>query len=51
VYNKTANMIVKSKNKYILYNKTGTKKLGEFKTKKEAQEREKQIRYFSFTKS
>lgn len=39
-------MIKKQSNKWILYSKDGSKKLGEFKTKKEAVEREKQINYF-----
>lgn len=39
-------MIKKKNNKWILYSKDGTQKLGEFKTKKEAVDREKQINYF-----
>ena len=39
-------MIKKQKSKYVLYSHDGKKKLGEFKTKKEAEKREKQIRFF-----
>lgn len=39
-------MIVKEGNYYILYSKNGKKKLGKFKTKKEAIKREKQILYY-----
>jgi len=39
-------MIRKEGTKFVLYNKTGTRKLGEFRTKKEAEKREKQILYF-----
>lgn len=39
-------IIVKEKSSWILYNKSGTKVLGKFRTKKEAVEREKEINYF-----
>lgn len=39
-------MIKKEGTKYILYSKDGKKKLGTFRTKKEAKERERQIKYF-----
>jgi hypothetical protein len=39
-------MIKKMGNKFVLMNKGGTKKLGEFKTLKEAAKREKQIQFF-----
>ena len=39
-------MIIKKGSKYVLMSKDGTKKLGDFKTKKEAMHREKQINYF-----
>ena len=35
-------MIKKEGNKYTLYSKDGTKKLGTYKTKKEVEKREKQ---------
>ena len=44
-------MIVKSNSKWTLFNKEGTKKLGEFKTKKEAQEREKQVLFYKSQKN
>lgn len=43
-------MIVKEGSKYILYSKDGTKKLGEFASKKAAEKREKQINYFKSLK-
>lgn len=39
-------MIVKKGNKYVLLSKTGNKKLGEFDSKKKAQEREREIQFF-----
>ena len=39
-------MIKKEGNYYILYSKDGKKKLGKFKTKKKALERERQIQYW-----
>lgn len=39
-------MIKKQGTKYILYNKSGTKKLGSYKTKAAALKRERQINYF-----
>ena len=40
-------MVIKKKGyKWILYNREGTKKLGEFKTRKAALTRERQIIYF-----
>lgn len=39
-------MIKKIGNIWYLYNSTGKKVLGKFKTKKEALERERQIMYF-----
>lgn len=39
-------MIKKVKSGYKLVSKTAGKLLGEFKTKKEAEKREKQIKYF-----
>jgi hypothetical protein len=39
-------MIKKSGSKYVLYSKTGKKKLGTFKTKAGAMKRERQIKYF-----
>ena len=44
-------MIVKSNSKWTLFNKEGTKKLGEFKTKKEAEKREKQVLFFKSQKN
>lgn len=43
-------MIRKQKSKWILFSSDGKKKLGEYKTKKEALEREKQIQYFKHNK-
>lgn len=43
-------MIKKEGSQYILYTKNGKKKLGTFKTKKEALAREKQINYFKSKK-
>ncbi len=43
-------MIVKKGDKYILMSHDGTKKLGEFDTKKEAEEREREINYFKHVK-
>lgn len=40
-------MIKKVGSMWYLYNKTGTKVLGKFKTKKEAIQREQEILYFS----
>lgn len=42
-------MIRKKKSKYVLYSKSGDK-LGEFKTKKAAEKRERQIKYFKHKK-
>ena len=39
-------IIKKQGNKYILFDHTGRKRLGEFDTKKEAVKREKQIKFF-----
>ena len=40
-------MVIKKEGyKWILYNKTGEKKLGEFRTKKDAIKRERQIQFF-----
>lgn len=39
-------MIKKSKDKWILYSKDGSKKLGSFPSKEEAIKREQQINYF-----
>ena len=39
-------VIKKQKSKWILYTKDGKRKLGEFKTKKEALKRERQIQFF-----
>lgn len=39
-------MIIKEGDKYILYSKDGSKKLGEFNTRKEAEDRERVINYF-----
>lgn len=39
-------MIKKEGNYYILYSKDGKKKLGKYKTKKKALERERQIQYW-----
>ncbi len=44
-------MVIKKQGyKYILYNKTGKKKLGEFRTKKDALKRERQIQLFKHKK-
>ncbi len=43
-------MIVKSGSGYILYNHTGVKVLGRFKTLAEAKNRERQINYFKSIK-
>lgn len=43
-------MIKKEGNKYCLYSKDGTKKLGEFATREEAVKREMQIQYFKHAK-
>lgn len=43
-------MIKKQGNKYILYTKNGDKKLGEFDSKKKAEEREREIEYFKHKK-
>ena len=39
-------MIKKSGSKYVLYSKSGKKKLGTFKTMKAAMKRERQVGYF-----
>ena len=39
-------MIRKENNKYVLYSKDGSKKLGTFATKEAALKREKEILYF-----
>lgn len=39
-------MIVKQGNNWVLYSADGTKRLGTFKTKQEAEKREAQIRKF-----
>ena len=39
-------MIVKEGSMWVLKSKNGKKTLGKFKTKKEAQKREKQIQFF-----
>lgn len=39
-------MIKKQGSKYIVYSKDGKKKLGEFSSRKEAQKREKQVKFF-----
>lgn len=40
-------MVIKKEGyKWILYNHLGNKKLGEFKTKKDAVKRERQIQFF-----
>lgn len=39
-------MIKKEGNKYVLYNRDGTKKLGTFSSRKKAVEREQEIIYF-----
>jgi len=39
-------VIKKQKSKWILYTKDEKRKLGEFKTKKEALKRERQIQFF-----
>lgn len=44
-------MITKKDGKWILYTKDGKKKLGEFKTKKEAEKRERQIIALKYFKS
>ena len=43
-------MIRHKNGKWILYNHDGTKILGEFDTKEEAEKREKQINYFKYLK-
>lgn len=43
-------MIRKVGGKYILYSRRTHKKLGEFKTKQDALERERQIEYFKHLK-
>ena len=44
-------MVIKKQGyKYILYNKTSKKKLGEFRTKKAAIKRERQIQFFKYKK-
>ncbi len=43
-------MIKKEGNKYILYSKDGSKKLGVYHTKEEALKRERQIRFFKHKK-
>lgn len=43
-------MIVKKGSKYVLRTKDGAKKLGEFTTKKAAEKRERQIKYFKSRK-
>ena len=44
-------MIKKEGNKYILYSHDGSKKLGEFDSKKDAERREKVINYFKWKDS
>ena len=44
-------VIVKRKNRWFLFSKDKKKKLGEFKTKKEALKRERQIIFFKNKKS
>jgi len=45
-------MVIEKKGyKWILYSKDKSKILGEFKTKKEAVKRERQIQYFKHVKS
>lgn len=44
-------MIKKIGDKYVLFNHDGTKRLGEFATKEEAEKREKQINYFKHLKN
>tara|TARA_R100000789_G_scaffold100106_1_gene108763 strand:- start:364 stop:495 length:132 start_codon:yes stop_codon:yes gene_type:complete len=39
-------MIKKSGSKYVLYSKSGKKKLGTFKTKSGAMKRERQVKYY-----
>jgi len=39
-------MIRKSGSKYVLYSKSGKKKLGSFKTKSAAKKRERQVKYY-----
>ena len=43
-------VIVKEKSYYILYSKDKKKRLGKFKTKKEALKRERQIQFFKHMK-
>ena len=43
-------MIRKEGNKYCLYSKDGSKKLGTFDSKEKAIKREKQIKYFKHRK-
>ncbi|MBI2663311.1 hypothetical protein HYX15_02145 [Candidatus Woesearchaeota archaeon] len=44
-------MVIKKEGyKWVLYSKDKNKKLGEFKTKKDALKREKQIQYFKHLK-
>jgi hypothetical protein len=43
-------MIRKTKSGYVLKSQSGEKKLGEFKTKKQAEKREQQIKYFKHKK-
>ena len=43
-------MIKKERTGYALYSKSGSKKLGESKTKKGIEKREKQVEYFKHKK-
>lgn len=43
-------MIKKNGDKYELWSKDGSKKLGEFDSKKAAEKREKEIQYFKYLK-
>ena len=44
-------MIKKQGNKYVLYSKDGTKKLGEANTLGEIKKREMQVQYFKYKKN
>lgn len=44
-------MIKKQGNKYYLYSKDGSKKLGSFDSKKSAEKREREVSYFKHKKN
>lgn len=51
VYFRGKIMVIRKRGyKWVLYNRKGTKKLGEFRTKKAALKRERQIIYFKHFK-